>query len=105
MSALRLELVENVSERLVTRDLPSWRRSDWERMDIADIFSEIVLEGSRYKLNRVRVSTFLDVLDEGRTGFKSRFGNGIGSNEEGGGIAGENLLKDHPRHYRNPGDE
>ena len=55
------------------------------------------VESSRYELNRVRVSTFLDVLDKGGPEVSVKIWEWHRSNEEGGRIAGENLLKDHPR--------
>jgi DNA-binding LacI/PurR family transcriptional regulator len=55
------------------------------------------VKNSRYELNRVRVSTYLDVLDKAGPGVSVKIWEWHRSNEEGGRIAGENLLKEHPR--------
>jgi DNA-binding LacI/PurR family transcriptional regulator len=55
------------------------------------------VKNSRYELNRVRVSTYLDVLDQGGPGVSVKIWEWHRSNEEGGRIAGENLVKEHPR--------
>ena len=55
------------------------------------------VKNSCYELNRVRVSTYLDVLDKGGPDVSVKIWEWLRSNEEGGRIAGENLLKEHPR--------
>jgi DNA-binding LacI/PurR family transcriptional regulator len=54
-------------------------------------------KNSRYELNRIRVSTYLDVLDKGGPEVSVKIWEWLRSNEEGGRIAGENLLKERPR--------
>jgi DNA-binding LacI/PurR family transcriptional regulator len=55
------------------------------------------VKNSCYELNRVRVSSYLDVLDKGRPEVSVKIWEWLRSNEEGGRIAGENLLKERPR--------
>ncbi len=52
---------------------------------------------SCYELNRIRVSTYLDVLDKGGPEVSVKIWEWHRSDEEGGRIAGENLLQEHPR--------
>jgi DNA-binding LacI/PurR family transcriptional regulator len=55
------------------------------------------VKNSCYELNRIRVSTYLDVLDRTGPDVSVKIWEWHRSNEEGGRIAGENLLKEHPR--------
>ena len=55
------------------------------------------VKNSCYELNRLRVSAYLDVLDRGGPDVSVRIWEWHRSNEEGGRIAGESLLKEHPR--------
>ena len=52
---------------------------------------------SCYEHNRLRVSAYLDVLDRAGLDVSVRIWEWHRSNEEGGRIAGESLLKEHPR--------
>jgi DNA-binding LacI/PurR family transcriptional regulator len=55
------------------------------------------VKNSHYELNRLRVSAYLDVLDRGGPEVSVRIWEWHRSNEEGGRIAGESLLTEHPR--------
>jgi DNA-binding LacI/PurR family transcriptional regulator len=55
------------------------------------------VKNSRYELNRIRVSTYLDALDRAGPDVSVKIWEWHRSNEEGGRIAGENLLQEHLR--------
>ena len=55
------------------------------------------VKNSCYELNRLRVSAYLGVLDRGEPEVSVRIWEWHRSNEEGGRVAGESLLKEHPR--------
>jgi len=55
------------------------------------------VKNSCFELNRIRVSTYLEVLDRAGPDVSVKIWEWHRSNEEGGRVAGENLLNEHPR--------
>ena len=55
------------------------------------------VKNSCFELNRIRVSTYLDVIDGAGPDVSVKIWEWPQSDEEGGRVAGENLLKEHPR--------